>query len=62
MAQRKTMEIKQEVLDIAFLETIFGMEFCFINGFYYPESQDRYIFRFTHEQVQAEKDLRNTYK
>ncbi len=55
------MKIKQEVLDIAFLETIFGTEFIFISGFYYPKSQT-YKYRFTHEQVEAERLLRNTYK
>jgi hypothetical protein len=56
------MEIKQEVLDIAFLETIFKKEFtCFDERYYQVGPVSRRLYRFTPEQVEAERVTRKTY-
>ena len=57
---------KQQETNIALLESSYRTEFCYINGYYYPAfdkpfGQDRCVFRFTDEQVEAERFNRDMY-
>lgn len=58
--RRVKLKIKQEILDIAFLETIFKAEFVFLHGFYYSVV-GKSKCRFTHGQVEAERQNRKIY-